>query len=162
MNMPHDTTDAAACTRAGARRQAGFTLVESLVAMVVISVGMLGIAAMYVEGLRAGRTSVYRSTAVELVSDMADRIRANAEGEAAYSGAAGDNNCVGGGADCTPAELAADDLFWWLQSVQGQLPQGAAAVVFAPGANTDQYTISVTWAEPGVDGPLSYTMVMEQ
>lgn len=161
MNMNHLETRNLARTIARPRRLAGFTLVESLVAMVVISVGMLGIAAMYVEGLRAGRTSVYRSAAVELVADMADRIRANDQGQAAYSGGAADNNCVGGAADCSPAQLAADDLFWWLQGVEGRLPQGAAAVVFAAGADTDQYTISVTWTEPGVEAPLSYTMVME-
>lgn len=144
------------------RRQSGFTLVESLVAMVVISVGMLGIAAMYVEGLRAGRTSVYRSTAVELVADMADRIRANSAGQGAYAGAAAPNNCVGGAADCTPAQLAADDLFRWRQGVQARLPSGDAAIAFADGADTDQYTILVSWTEPGVEGPLNYTMVMQQ
>jgi type IV pilus assembly protein PilV len=145
-----------------ATRQSGFTLVESLVAMVVISVGMLGIAAMYVEGLRAGRTSVYRSAAVELVADMADRIRANSLGDAAYSGAAAANNCVGGAVDCTPAQMAADDLFWWLQGVEARLPGGDAAIAYAAGPDTDQYTITVTWTEPGVDAPLAYTMVMEQ
>ena len=38
--------------------------------MVVISVGMLGIAALYVEGLRAGRTSVYRMAAIDLASAL--------------------------------------------------------------------------------------------
>jgi len=132
------------------------------VALVVISVGMLGIAAMYVEGLRAGRTSVYRSAAVELVADMADRIRANSVGQAAYSGLAGDNDCVNGADDCSPAELAADDLFWWTQSIGGRLPGGEGVVAYAAGADTNQYTIVVTWTEPGVAEPLAYTMVMEQ
>lgn len=48
----------------------GFTLVEVLVALVVMSVGMLGIAALYLEGLRAGRTAVYRTTAVNLAADI--------------------------------------------------------------------------------------------
>ena len=41
---------------------------EVLVALVVMSVGMLGIAALYLEGLRAGRTALYRTTAVTLAS----------------------------------------------------------------------------------------------
>lgn len=156
------TARATRVPRATGLRQRGFTLVESLVALVVISVGMLGIAAMYVEGLRAGRTSVYRSTAVELVADMADRIRANSLGEAAYAGAAAESGCVNGAVDCSPAELAADDLFWWTQSIGGRLPAGEGVVAYAAGGDTNQYTIVVTWTEPGVAEPLAYTMVMEQ
>ena len=58
-------------------RLSGFTLVETLVALVVMSVGMLGIAALYIEGLRSGQTSIARTTAVNLAADMADRIRSN-------------------------------------------------------------------------------------
>ena len=58
-------------------RTGGFSIVEALVALVVLSVGMLGIAALYVESLRAGRSAVYHTQAVNLAADMADRIRAN-------------------------------------------------------------------------------------
>ena len=61
----------------GRHHSSGFSIVEALVALVVLSVGMLGIAALYVESLRAGRTAVYRTQAVNLAADMADRIRAN-------------------------------------------------------------------------------------
>lgn len=67
-------------------RHRGFTLIEVLVALVVMSVGMLGIAALYLEGLRAGRTALYRTTAVNLAADMADRIRANPNAGLAYAG----------------------------------------------------------------------------
>src|SRR5690606_4205963 len=75
------------------RRMHGFTLVESLVSLVVLSVGMIGIAALYTQGLGAGRTAQYRSLAVNLVADMADRIRANRLALGAYAGAAADNDC---------------------------------------------------------------------
>jgi type IV pilus assembly protein PilV len=145
-------------------RQGGFTLVESLVAMVVISVGMLGIAALYIEGLRAGRTSIYRMSAIDLAADMADRIRGNPTAGNAYEGAAAQNNCMASGAvvviNCTPAQLAAEDLFWWQQSVQVLLPGGAGAIDVAPGAAgaANTYTISLTWSEPGVPNPLAYTL----
>ena len=83
-------------------RRAGFTLVEVLVALVVMAVGLLGIAGLYVEGLRAGRTAVYRSAAVTLASDMADRIRGNPGGAYAGAGPGADNGCVNGGGDCAP------------------------------------------------------------
>ena len=68
-------------------RMAGISMVESLVALVIISVGMLGIAGLYLASLKAGRTANLRVQAVNLVSDMADRIRANKRGEAAYESA---------------------------------------------------------------------------
>jgi len=51
--------------------------VEVLVALIVLSIGMLGIAALYLEGLRATRDALVRTQAVALTADMADRIRAN-------------------------------------------------------------------------------------
>jgi type IV pilus assembly protein PilV len=142
-------------------RERGFTLIESLVAMVVISVGMLGIAAMYVEGLRAGRTSVYRTIAIELASDLTDRIRANPTAGGAYAGGGAQNNCVNGANDCTPAQLAADDLFWWNAGVQARLPGGDAAVNFVAG-DPSTYIITVNWNEPGVDDPLQYSLAVQQ
>ena len=59
-----------------------------MVSLVVLSVGMIGIAALYAQGLGAGRTALYRTEAVNLVGDMADRIRANRLGGVAYAGAA--------------------------------------------------------------------------
>jgi type IV pilus modification protein PilV len=64
--------------------QLGFGLIESLVALLVISVGMIGIAGLYGHGLRANGTALYRTIAVNLAADMADRIRANRRGNAAY------------------------------------------------------------------------------
>ena len=53
-------------------RSRGFTLLEVLVALVVISVGMLGIAGLYVQSMQAGRTSMFRHHAVTLAGDVAD------------------------------------------------------------------------------------------
>ena len=128
------------------RAQHGFGLVESLVALVVISVGMIGIAAMYGQGLGASRTAFYRTTAVNLTADMADRIRVNRLGGAAYAGAAANNGCDAG-VDCTPAQMAAHDLFLWNQQVQQQLPNGQPLVVFNAGT-PPTYTIRVRWDEP--------------
>ena len=56
-------------TASGARRQRGFTLIEAMVALIVLSVGLLGIAALYGQTLRASRTSLYRTEAVNLAAD---------------------------------------------------------------------------------------------
>lgn len=144
-------------------RESGFTLIETLVAMVVLAVGMLGIAALYIEGLRSGQASVSRTTAVNLAADMADRIRANPTVPAAYAGAGpgANNNCVNGPAACTPAQLAAEDWFWWFQDVQARLPVGAAAnIVTTPIAAPPmtQYDIVLVWPEAGQPAPANYQL----
>jgi type IV pilus assembly protein PilV len=132
---------------------AGFGLIESLVALIVISVGMIGIAALYGQGLRASGTALYRTIAVNLASDMADRIRANRRGNASYGGAAADGNCdADDDNDCSPATMAAHDLFVWQAAVAAQLPNGVGAVQFT-GTTPPTYTISVDWTEPGDDVP---------
>ena len=55
-------------------KQQGFSLVEVLIALIIMSVGMLGIASLYVQSMQAGRTSMFRHNAVTLAGDIADRI----------------------------------------------------------------------------------------
>jgi type IV pilus assembly protein PilV len=146
--------------RAVDRRTSGFTLIEVLVALVVLSVGMLGIAALYLEGLRAGRTALYRTTAVNLAADMADRIRANRGGGLAYDGTGpgADEGCVNGAVDCTSAEMAADDWFGWNNQLQDLLPAGSEGEIDVVGGPPAAFSITVRWPEPGQEQPASYTL----
>ncbi len=131
------------------RRQRGFSLIEVLIALVIMSIGMLGIAGLFVQGMQAGRTSVLRHHAVTLAGDVADRIRANPRAGVAYEGAGADNACVGYGTDCDAASMAAHDVLLWEQQAVDSLPSGAIAVDFDNTAVPPLYTIDVTWAEPG-------------
>lgn len=138
------------------QRQSGFSLIEALVALVVLSVGMIGIAALYGQGLNAGRTALYRTIAVNLAGELSDRIRANRLGRASYTGAGAARACgPGGGIDCTPAELAEYDVFTWRTLVGAQLPGGVGTVTFA-GGTPPTYTITVTWQDMG--GAQVYTI----
>ena len=89
----------------------GFSLIEVLVALVVLSIGMLSVATLYVRGLQFSQTALVRSEAVQLAADMADRIRANTTATVAYAAGGANNNCIEGGIDCTPPQLAANDVF---------------------------------------------------
>lgn len=143
------------------RAQRGFGLVESLVALIVISVGMIGIAALYGQGLRASTMALNRTRAVTLASDMADRIRSNRRGETAYNTAnAADRNCdPGDNKDCTAQEMANHDLWRWRAEVGAQLPgPGVGTIVFAPGTPST-YTITVGWQEVG--GAANYVLAMQ-
>jgi type IV pilus assembly protein PilV len=139
--------------------QTGFSLIESMVALVVVSVGMIGIAGLYGQGLSAGRTALYRTQAVNLAADMADRIRVNRLGGANYGGPAANNNCDPPGAvNCSPAQMAAHDLFVWTNQVTQQLPNGAGTVVVA-GTAPPTYTITVTWQDTGL-GAVNYQLAI--
>lgn len=129
----------------------GFSLVEVLVALVVVSVGMLGVAGLYVNGLQAGRTAMFSHQAVTLAGDVADRIRANPRAGVAYDGN-GDgvnHNCVAGGVDCDAAQMAATDTFFWQQQAAAALPNGRVDVQLDAGVDPPEYTINVSWDEPG-------------
>ena len=148
------------------KRTRGFTLIEVLVALVVLAVGMLGIAALYVESLRAGRTSINRITAVTLASDMADRIRANPNAAVTYAGngPGADRDCVNGVGTCTAIQLAEDDWFRWLQDVNAQLPGAPTATIVTanPTPALTRYTITLSWPEAGQAAPSTYTLVTQQ
>ncbi|MEQ1579799.1 MAG: type IV pilus modification protein PilV [Steroidobacteraceae bacterium] len=146
-------------------RARGFTLVEALVALVVLSIGMLGIAALYVESLRAGRTALIRTEAVNLAASMADRIRANRLGAATYAKAvddtgAFDGNCEEGGdsASCTPDVMANHDKAVWNAEIVQALPGGTAQIDYDGTTTPDSYVITVSWVEAGQDGMVSYVM----
>ena len=138
----------------------GFNLVEVLIALIIMSVGMLGIAGLYVYSMQAGRTSLFRHQAVTLAGDVADRIRANPRAVGAYALAGANNNCVAGCIDCTPAAMAANDIFLWQQQAVDTLPTGAVAVVFRDAVVPlpPTYEITVSWTEPGQNMSYSITI----
>jgi type IV pilus assembly protein PilV len=144
--------------RPAAATQRGMTMVESLVALVVLSVGLLGIASLYVSTLRAERSAQLRTQAVALVTDMTDRIRANAPARDAYdmskyAGKPAGQNCVGTVTNCTSAQLAQDDLKRWLDAVKGTLPNVTVTDVkvdlAAATGRPDNYQVRIVWREAG-------------
>jgi type IV pilus assembly protein PilV len=146
----------------------GITLIESMVALVIISIGMLGIAGLYLSSLQAGRSANLRIQAVNLATEMADRIRANREGKAAYVLAAGTlpTAVACSASACTPAQLAQSDQNIWITALRAALPgstAGGGSITYTdnPLPNPDRYEITVTWREAGSDTDASYRLVME-
>jgi type IV pilus assembly protein PilV len=157
---------------------AGFSLIECLVALVVLAMGMLGTATLILEGLRNAHLALLRTQAVNLVSDMIERIRANPSAGPAYecaaytagaadAGGPAEHGCASNdavlGTLCTPAELAEDDLARWVRAARATLPQNddacAANVSYiAAGAAGDvaRYRVSVSWLARGEPAPLMY------
>jgi type IV pilus assembly protein PilV len=150
----------------------GLTLIECLIALVVLAIGLLGMAGLMVQGLRNGHDALLRTQAVNLVTDMAERIRANPAAADAYdcmSYAAGPatRNCAptisGTGTNCTTIDLAEDDLARWQYAASALLPLApdscAANVEYAgPGASSEpaRFRVSVAWLERGEPAPVTY------
>jgi type IV pilus assembly protein PilV len=154
------------------RLQRGISMTEALVALVVLSVGMLGVAGLFVESLRANRSATSRMHAVNLANDMADRILANRHAGNAYVLLKGmlpaAKGCVLTN-NCTTENLAQDDLAAWVRQVRAVMPpdpEGDPAEtivdVTAGGSASApwRYRITIRWTEPGEALPFSYTNVV--
>ncbi|MDH3614403.1 MAG: type IV pilus modification protein PilV [Gammaproteobacteria bacterium] len=140
------------------RRQRGFSLVEVLIALVIMSVGMLGIAGLYVQSMQAGRTSMFRHHAVTLAGDVADRIRANPTALGVYTGGGADGGCVGLGVSCSQPQMAQHDIFLWSAQAAEMLPAGTVNVTLDAAVTPPEYTIAVRWVEAGEN--LDYTIII--
>lgn len=124
----------------------GFSLVELLVALVVASVGLLGVATLSLQATRYNHDAKLRNQATLLASDMAERIRANPVSAVINYPAAGtgtDNSCDTASPPCTPAQRAEQDVLEWNARVTGQLPVGTWSIVAA----TPDLIITVNWKE---------------
>jgi len=148
--------------RPGTMAATGFTLVETMVALLVVCVGMLGIAALQGQALVAVGTAIRRSTAIDLAGNMAERIRANRTAGPAYAAAPPAQSCADGtpGASCTPAQLAALDLADWTAVLARALPHGRGRVAVDAARHPVGYTIAVSWDEPTRDAPVTYSLSM--
>ena len=132
------------------RRQAGLGIIESLIALVIISIGLLGVAALQLTGLQQSASAHWHSQAVWMSYEMTDRIAANTDPVNPavfnqYDGIDTDNSysmdCESG--PCTPAQMVSADAQDWSDLVQ-TLPNGRG-VITSPGANA--LTISVMWED---------------
>lgn len=114
----------------------GFTLLEVLIAILVLAIGLLGLAGLQVAGLRADHSAFHRSQAVMLAYDILDLLRANRQDarDGAYN--------LPLDADApTGSSRSAQDLNRWLAELANRLPQGDGAVTVV----NDLVTITVQW-----------------
>ena len=132
-------------------RTDGFSLLESLIALVVFSIGFLALTLLMHTSLQNTNSAFYRSVATEQAYDMADRIRANrgaagANVENYRNAEAGANpGCIVAG--CTALQLAQYDGWHWNQTNILVLPSGGGSIAPAPAPNaaTGPVRVTVSW-----------------
>jgi prepilin-type N-terminal cleavage/methylation domain-containing protein len=129
-----------------ARRTAGFTLIEVLTALVVVTVGLLGLSALYIESLKLNTSAIRRHTAITLAADMAERLRADL-------------------LDQTATAAPVD----WIPEMVPNMPEGsvlhvrpAAQASADPthGEALNRYDIEVQWPESGQALASSYSLTL--
>jgi len=138
------------------RKNAGFSMIEVLITIVILMIGLLGLAGLQTKALTAQMEAYQRSQALILLKDMADRINANRKNAALYVTAG-----VGTGAACPTAgaTVASVDLNEWCNALLGaaevQDTAKVGAMIGARGCITQtvapatgvpsQYLVAVAW-----------------
>lgn len=135
-----------------ARRSSGFSLIEVLVSVLVLGVGVLGMAALQLNALKYNQTAAVRSQATFLAYDITDRMRAN------RTKARAGNYDISLAADApTGTGIVATDLQQWKASLVEQLPDGAGSVA----RSSTKFIVTVQWDESRVGGQASQQFVYE-
>lgn len=145
------------------RSESGFTMIEVLVALLVMAFGMLGIVSLLLVSTRANTSSILKQQAVQSAYNVVDKIRANRQ--AALAGNYTITDIPSSGApivpakptpDCsiavcgTAAQLAAYDTWYWLaEDLAKKLPSGAGSITTAPApaplSSNTLITVTVQW-----------------
>lgn len=127
--------------------QGGIGLVEVLIAVLILAIGLLGLASMQTNGMRMTNGSMSRSQAVFLANDIVERARANRDNRADYVLAPDADGNVG---DCEldlayddTQTVALNDMAEWLNSLACLLPDADASIAFV--SATNRMTVTVDW-----------------
>ena len=129
----------------GRALERGFSLIEALASVVVLSIGLLGVAALQLTSLKSNHDAATRSQATFLAYDIIDRMRVNSG--AAVTGAYN----IGLGGVPVAGTVAGNDLVTWKQNILNTLPTGAGPHAIRPDGSvnldpaTNVVTVVIQW-----------------
>lgn len=153
------------------RKSLGFTLVEVLVALLVMAFGLLGTTALLLVTLRSNTSNVMKQQAVQSAHNAVERVRANqavarsagydvtnlvATGTPRYPAVPGVDCRV---ATCSPTEVATFDTWYWLASELARLPLGSGSITTQPAGQNTLLTVTVQWDDSLAQGKLGFAAV---
>ena len=132
-------------TRTHLVKQSGITLIEALVSLLVISVGLLGIAALQLSSLQQTASAQWHSQAVWYGYEMIDRINANRDSFDDYIGVDtdDDNSQDCRSAECSPADMVTADAMEWGEMIES-LPGGRGLIT---DAGADTLLVTIMWED---------------
>ncbi|MDE2430233.1 MAG: type IV pilus modification protein PilV [Burkholderiales bacterium] len=139
--------------------QAGASMVEILVTIVIVATGLLGVAGLQTSSMRYLKTANQRSEATQAAYDISERMRSNGLGviagnylqTASYTSQAGSMPSVPTctSALCSPSDVANKDKAEWQRALASRLNGGAGYIVTTNVAGKVLYDVIVMWKEPG-------------
>lgn len=144
------------------KRHSGVSMLEVLIAILILSLGLLGMLGVLLNSIKLTSSSNYRSIAAEQANAMADSIRANISSLSAYNSPASalTAGCLSS-SGCTRAQLVSNDLYVWQSRLGALLPSGAGTVCRddTPGdggpanwqcSGVGIYVVKICWSEARV------------
>lgn len=136
-------------------RQAGVSLIESLVALLLISIALLGVAGLQLLSLQDGRDARWRVEATSLANGALELIRTRPERAEAFEvSATQEGHAIAACPDSDPAICT--NMTYWLARVDEALPHGSATVDVQETSGVEHVAISLRWRQqpPSDDNPL--------
>lgn len=147
-------------------KPAGFSLIEVLISVLVLTLGVIGAAGMQLTALRTSQQSAFQTIALELAAEIADKMRANDsqmkhpdnqyalvdfQSAGNVEPAAPATLCYGAGANCSAEELAQFDIYEWEKRLMASLPGGRAKIC-RDGSPWDRGAGALSWNCAGYGG----------
>lgn len=140
------------------KRDKGFSLLEVLVAVIILAIGLVGIASLQITTQTYTESSMYRSQATMLAREIVERIRVNV-GEAKAGNydftslPSKTENCRGSTKNCTAVKMRDHDIREWAARVNASLPSATASISTTAGATAaDPVDITITLEWDGSRG----------
>ncbi len=134
----------------------GVSMLEVLITILIVSLGLLGMAGLVITGMKSNATAHYRSVATTQAHDIADRMRANLAGVRggfydAITASIPDSaeDCIA--AECDASQVAVFDHEQWNSINAAVLPDGTGTVT---GSLVNGFLIAVMWAEKEMGGAI--------
>jgi type IV pilus assembly protein PilV len=133
--------------RGSTRLLQGFTLAEFLAALLVMAVGIIGVAALYSDTVGTNTDARLQLQAAELAEEIAARIESNASGRIGYAGTVG-VVCNPNAKGLSPQDAAANEAACWEQKVEEALPSGSGTINRDTSTTPTSFVVAVSWSAP--------------
>lgn len=132
------------------KKASGFTLLEVMVAMVIFSISLLGLASLQGQSLQFSHSAYLKSQATFYAYDILDKMRANrvvaigGSYNVSLASNGADRGCYSDAGNCSATDMAIHDIHDWKQILAG-LPNGNGSVTSSGTAPTITFTVTVNW-----------------
>lgn len=142
------------------KQQSGLTLLEVLIAILIIAFGLLGVASIQITGIKNNQSAYYRATANILAYDMLDRMRANKKGLINGSYDSAGSFLDGKTSPGSSSTMAEKDTQLWLTQLGNQLPSSKGKIEAA--ANASVLRVTIQWNDSrAIGGSNTQTLSVE-